>query len=318
MRSNLKETDAFEKKEHEFKKRESSVKELLKHPRSIAIVIGLTLGGTLAFYTYTTYMQKFLINTVHLTKDQSTLLTFCSLFIFALLQPVFGALSDKVGRKPLQTDSETGVVFANRRQLEESIKLVNTTITNYLETQRDELQKTYPTYFEKFRSDGIEYDIYIGQSISPHKAFNPLYLRNLRLWQVASMAEIARLTHALLPRMEKELHTTQLLLVHTNTIDISFRNDERRFDVEGAYNIRYEVIKKRIDKVHTKTTGERLTQPGTISLVYFNNRDAEEYLKYIQYLQNGGYLLDNVEHFELEDLQGVSGLKAIRVGVSLD
>jgi len=217
-----------------------------------------------------------------------------------------------------QTDDQTGVVFANRQQLEESIKLVNTTITNYLETQRDELQKTYPTYFEKFRSDGIEYDIYIGQSISPHKVFNPLYLRNLRLWQVASMAEIARLTHALLPRMEKELHTTQLLLVHTNTIDISFRNDERRFDVEGAYNIRYEVIKKRIDKVHTKTTGERLTQPGTISLVYFNNKDAEEYLKYIQYLQNGGYLLDNIEHFELEDLQGVSGLKAIRVGVSLD
>lgn len=101
LRRSLKETDAFENKEHAVKKRESSVKELLKHPRSIAIVIGLTLGGTLAFYTYTTYMQKFLINTVHLTKDQSTLLTFCSLLIFALLQPAFGALSDKIGRKPL-------------------------------------------------------------------------------------------------------------------------------------------------------------------------------------------------------------------------
>jgi MHS family alpha-ketoglutarate permease-like MFS transporter len=63
--------------------------------------MGLTLGGTLAFYTYTTYMQKFLVNTVGLTKNQSTLLAFCSLFIFALIQPLFGMLSDRVGRRPL-------------------------------------------------------------------------------------------------------------------------------------------------------------------------------------------------------------------------
>src|SRR5918993_5227944 len=74
---------------------------LLKHPRAILTVVGLTLGGTVAFYTYTTYMQKYLVNTTGLTKDQSTLLTFCSLLLFALLQPAFGALSDKTGRKPL-------------------------------------------------------------------------------------------------------------------------------------------------------------------------------------------------------------------------
>lgn len=59
------------------------------------------LGGTLAFYTYTTYMQKFLVNTVHLTKEQSTVMSFVTLLIFAALQPLFGALSDKIGRKPL-------------------------------------------------------------------------------------------------------------------------------------------------------------------------------------------------------------------------
>jgi MHS family alpha-ketoglutarate permease-like MFS transporter len=100
LRAHLNETEAFQTKELTTKKK-GSLRELLKHPKAIMVVIGLTLGGTLAFYTYTTYMQKFLVNTVGLTKYQSTLLTFCSLLIFALLQPVFGAISDKVGRRPL-------------------------------------------------------------------------------------------------------------------------------------------------------------------------------------------------------------------------
>ncbi|GGM72654.1 MFS transporter [Dyadobacter beijingensis] len=100
LRAHLNETEAFQSKDLKVKK-EGSLKELLKHPRAVLVVIGLTSGGTLAFYTYTTYMQKFLVNTVGLTKDQSTLLTFCSLFIFAALQPAFGALSDRIGRRPL-------------------------------------------------------------------------------------------------------------------------------------------------------------------------------------------------------------------------
>jgi MFS transporter, MHS family, alpha-ketoglutarate permease len=99
LRRNLQETESFEKKSGE--KERGSMKELLRHPKAIAVVIGLTLGGTIAFYTYTTYMQKFLVNTVQLSKDQSTLLTFISLSLFALLQPAFGLLSDRVGRRPL-------------------------------------------------------------------------------------------------------------------------------------------------------------------------------------------------------------------------
>jgi MHS family alpha-ketoglutarate permease-like MFS transporter len=101
LRANLHETEAFENKKDLNEKKKGSIKELLKHPKALLTVIGLTLGGTLAFYTYTTYMQKFLVNTVHLTKEESTLISFISLFIFACLQPVFGALSDKIGRRPL-------------------------------------------------------------------------------------------------------------------------------------------------------------------------------------------------------------------------
>lgn len=101
LRANLHETEAFENKKDLNEKKKGSIKELLKHPRALITVVGLTLGGTLAFYTYTTYMQKFLVNTVHLTKEQSTLISFISLFIFACLQPLFGALSDRIGRRPL-------------------------------------------------------------------------------------------------------------------------------------------------------------------------------------------------------------------------
>lgn len=101
LRRNMDETEAFQKSKQTAKDKKGSLKELLHHPRAVATVVGLTLGGTIAFYTYTTYMQKFLVNTVHLTKAQATLLTFISLFIYAAIQPLFGLLSDKVGRRPL-------------------------------------------------------------------------------------------------------------------------------------------------------------------------------------------------------------------------
>jgi hypothetical protein len=122
-----------------------------------------------------------------------------------------------------------------------------------LEEEREILQEAYPNYFEKYKTDGVEYNIYIGQSIAPNKPFNPLYLKNLRLWQLISMAKIVKMTEDLIPQLPVPLHTTQLILIHSNPIDISFRKDERRFDTEGAYNLRYEIMKKRIDKALVKT-----------------------------------------------------------------
>jgi hypothetical protein len=95
---------------------------------------------------------------------------------------------------------------------------------------------------------------------------------------------------------------------------IKFRMDEKQFDVDGAYNIRYEIIKKRIDKAHIKGTKKRLTVPGKIAIVYSQDRDAIEYLKYINFLQSKNQL-GAIEFLELEDLQGVTGLKALRVEV---
>lgn len=212
----------------------------------------------------------------------------------------------------------TGAFYANRRELEKSMQLINSTINNALDTFKMQIQPLYPVYFEKFRTDGVEYDIYIGQSIDPEIAFNSIYLKNVKLLQLSTMAAIVKLTHALLPDMKKPLQTTQLIFVNSGTIDVSFRDDERRFDVEGAYNIRYQVIKKRIDKAHVKETGERLTQPGKIALVYFQDKAISDYLNYVRFLQAQNVFSDDLEFLELEELQGVAGLRALRVGVRLE
>ena len=101
LRRNMDESEAFQKNRLSNKNKNGSIKELLHHPGAVATVVGLTLGGTIAFYTYTTYMQKFLVNTVHLSKEKASLLSFVSLFIYAAIQPLFGMLSDRVGRRPL-------------------------------------------------------------------------------------------------------------------------------------------------------------------------------------------------------------------------
>jgi MHS family alpha-ketoglutarate permease-like MFS transporter len=77
------------------------LKVLLQYPRAVLTVVGLTLGGTLAFYTYTTYAQKFLVNTAGFSKEQATLISFGVMAVALLFQPLLGAISDRVGRRPV-------------------------------------------------------------------------------------------------------------------------------------------------------------------------------------------------------------------------
>ncbi|WEK17505.1 MAG: GAF domain-containing protein [Candidatus Pedobacter colombiensis] len=205
--------------------------------------------------------------------------------------------------------------FENRDRYEKSMQMINVAVTRHLDEFNAELQSIYPCYFEKFRTDGVEFDIYLGQSISPGIAFSQNMVHDFRLRQLRILAEIARTTNNLGPYFSIPLETTQLIFVYEKQIDISFRIDEQRFDVEGSYNIRYQMVKKRIDKALIKDTNERLTQPGKIAIVYFNSAEAKAYHGYIKKLQNQRLLNDDLEHLELEELQGVEGLKALRIGV---
>lgn len=159
--------------------------------------------------------------------------------------------------------------------------------------------------------------LYVGPSIHPHGDFDPLYLRNLRLWQLETMVEIACGSRRWTSEMERVLESAHLLLVQDNPLSIRFSQDEKQFNVDGAYNARYEIIKKRLDKAEVRDTGERLTQPGKIAIVYSHPREAAEYRDYIDYLQSLGQLEGPVEELEIAPLQGVVGLRALRITAAL-
>ena len=100
LRRSLQESVTLEKDEKARSSR-GTIKALMAHPKAVLTVFGLTLGGTVAFYTFTTYMQKFLVITSGFSKSAATLISALTLVVFMLLQPLFGLLSDKIGRKPL-------------------------------------------------------------------------------------------------------------------------------------------------------------------------------------------------------------------------
>ncbi|MEJ0036681.1 MAG: MFS transporter [Gammaproteobacteria bacterium] len=100
LRRRLSETEAFLHSKSKSKEA-GGLTFLLKHPREVWIVAGMTIGGTVAFYTYSAYMQKYLVTTVGMSKEQSTIISTVTLLAFVLMQPVIGALSDRIGRRPV-------------------------------------------------------------------------------------------------------------------------------------------------------------------------------------------------------------------------
>jgi hypothetical protein len=214
-------------------------------------------------------------------------------------------------------DPKLGILYKRRQDFEKSVTALNDAVSDYLDEEEEKAQLMYPHYFQRYKTDGVEFNIYVGSTLVQNKPFDLVFLKNLRLWQLLTMVEITRRTAALKETLPVPLDTTQLILIHGQPLDIRFRQDERQFDVDGAYNIRYEIIKKRIDKATLLGSGERLTQPGTIALVYTQSREAVEYYEYIDYLQDRGLLEPGVEELELEELQGVKGLLALRVQVKL-
>lgn len=214
------------------------------------------------------------------------------------------------------TNRDTGEFYRN--EFETSLRKINHLISKELDQFNSFIQGNYPSYFQKFRTDGIEYDIYIGESITPQETFSYEFINVFRRQQIISMARIALKASRAKGELPIALETTQLIFINPHSIDISFREDERRFDVEGSLNIRYEIIKKRIDKIRIKRTKERLTQVNKIAIVYLSDEILEDLMLSIQAIYDMGIIERTIEHLKLEDVQGIVGLKAIRLSVNLN
>jgi hypothetical protein len=212
-----------------------------------------------------------------------------------------------------QLDAVTGNFHINRRKYEETLAQVNARLIEILERRQAEVQTYLPHYFERFKTDGVEHNLYMGTSINQNKKFEPIDLHRLRLWELILAAEMQIMHHHLKLTLPYQLGVASLILVFSAPVSIRFRMDEKHFDIDGAYNIRYEVIKKRIDKAHIKNSRDRITRHGKIVIIYSADEEEEEYLGYIRILQGAGILRNDIEYFNIEDLQGVLGLKGIRV-----
>lgn len=235
--------------------------------------------------------------------------------VFEHLQTSSSKLKELIENYNKLLDSELGSLYDERKKYDTSVNLINQRLASYLDKMQVEAQQMFPHYFERYKTDGVEFNMYIGQSITKNKVFNEMYLRNLRIWQLLVMCEMENEFHSLRKELTAPVEIASLILVYSTPLSVHFRMDEKKFDVEGAYNARYEIIKKRVDKAHIKGTKERITQPGHIVIVYSQEQDANEYRIYLEFLASKGYLKSKIEDFALEDLQGVHGLRALRVAV---
>ncbi|WP_370390670.1 GAF domain-containing protein [uncultured Winogradskyella sp.] len=212
-------------------------------------------------------------------------------------------------------DHTTRSVYYYRKEYDKSIALINNEMSSLLDFKQQEAQSMYPHFFERYKTDGVEHNMYIGESITKEDSFNPVYLYNLRLWQLQVMIEMENAYYLMRSKLPVSLDVASMILVFNQPLTISFRMDEKQFDVDGTYNARYEIVKKRVDKAFIKGTKKRVTQKGKITIVYSQKEDEREYLRYIRFLQAKQYLDTDEEVVELQDLQDVTGLKAIRVSV---
>ena len=136
----------------------------------------------------------------------------------------------------------------------------------------------------------MDYLIYLGRSLLENGEFNEIYLKNLRLWQLKVACGMAWLTEQLKASLKVPLDTAHLILLQNSPLSIRFRFDEKRFDVDGAYDVRNEIMKSRIDKAVVRETGERVTQPGKVAMVYSNPEEAREMRRHIEFLSSEGIL----------------------------
>lgn len=277
----------------------------------------------LAYYEYLQHrlrkFQALLRDKVKVT-DEHLILNFLNMEVEPLIQKSMSLKSELQNICKLYYENvlETGGFYKNRKKFEKSVHNLNIALNTFVSEEQKTLQKIYPHFFEKHITDGIEHSIFVGSRMDMRKNFTPLHLKSLKLWQLKLLSKAAYLGERVKENLSLKLNLAHLVVSQMDPVTIYFDLQEKKFKVEGTYNIRFEIVKKRIDKALIKNTQERLTQPGTIAVVYSVDNAKEEYIRYFEYLHDAGFIKKSYGDYLLEDMQGVEGLRALRVEVDLE
>ena len=223
------------------------------------------------------------------------------------------ALVEEYGRR---MDPSMGMIYDSRRKFDRSVSLLNQEFSDSLEEEQSRIQAFLPHYFEKNTTDGIDFGVYAGPALQPDGHWNQLYMRNLRIWHLLMLCKNQWIAQEVSPGLPIPLEVTHLAVVQNLPLSIYYSTDARQFEVEGAYNIRYEIMKKRIDKAKVKNTDDRITKAGYLTVVFSQLQEGQEYLDYLKYLISRHCLEDSLEELDVEDLQGIRGLRAFRAPIA--
>lgn len=208
--------------------------------------------------------------------------------------------------------ANSDIFYINGKIVDDATMEVSTKLSDLLKKCQKKAQKIFPHYFQMLRTDGVEHDLFIGKSIAPNLSFSAEILSQLKIWQLETVCKMENAMRKFSKKLPISIEVASFIFVYGGTIGIRFRMDEKRFDVDGAVNSSYEIIKKRLEKAHVKNSAERLSQPGRLTVVYMDAETEQEYLQYLQILQQRKLISKTIEFVEVEDLQGVTGLKAMR------
>ena len=211
-------------------------------------------------------------------------------------------------------DNEHNCVYGDRNRYDQMLNLISTKLQETWTRWQEKMQQIIPHYCDIECTDGMDHMIYVGKAIDPK--FSQFHLHSLRYEQLRAICDCGRTVFRLQAESQINMELAHLVLVQNTTIDIFHNeNTEKMFDVKGTRDIRYELVKKRIEKAVDKDAQERITQSGMLTVVYSTEDEWEEYQQYLRYLSREGWVEAKVQTGMVESLQGVSGLKFARVRI---
>jgi hypothetical protein len=254
-----------------------------------------------------------------LMTDEQILMTFIEQEVLPALTALqsSGKCVEKIEDYRARAKPESGVFFAERRRIQSSFDGLVNGISFYVKQQQDLAQESYPHYFARSLSEGIQYKIFIGQAIAPKKKFSNFHLRNLRLWQLQTMCGCVLTCEIMKSSLEIPLSTAHWIAVHGGPLGIRFDFDENQFVSDGFADPFHQLIKN-ADRAKGQQNWEKITEPGKIAIFFTDHKERAEYIEFTQFLIHKGILKAGIEEGEVTGLLGLNGLKFLKVKVSLD